>query len=262
MKVFITGMAGTLGTALAVEHKKRGDKVVGCSRNELNCLKWRERYPDYGELIVADAFDLAFWNTSVWLDGVQRVYHCAAMKHIDVCEQQPTEAIKQNIELTAAVSAICKSRRVCIVLASTDKACRADSVYGASKLLAERIVLNTGGTVVRLGNLIGSSGSVFQTWKRQVERGESITLTDPEMTRWFITVKDAARFMMVAQEGRSWPDGMKAAKMGDVAATMTSNIKVIGLRPGETRHQWITDDCSSEHAERWNTSELLREAGV
>lgn len=258
MRVFITGMAGTLGTALAIEHHERGDEVIGCSRNELNCLKWTAANTGVGKLLTTDAFMLGRLDWS----GVDRLYHCAAVKHIDVCETQPLEALRQNVELTYVVVDACVKRGVNIVLASTDKACRPDSVYGATKLAAERIVLNAGGTVVRLGNLIGSSGSVFQTWRQQIGQGQQITVTDPDMTRWFITVKQAARFMSQDNVGRVWPVQMKAARMGDVVGVMTDNVKVIGLRPGETLHQWISEDCSSEYAKRWDAIELLREAGI
>lgn len=266
MKVFITGMAGTLGTALAVEHRRRGDEIAGCSRNELNGLKWRAEHSDLGHLYIADAFDLGkSFDAVSWLRGVDKLYHCAALKHVDVCEQQPMEAMGQNVELTDVIVRACKEAGVPVTLASTDKACRPDSVYGATKLLAERIVLNAGGTVVRLGNLIGSSGSVFQTWKEQLQRGEPITLTDPRMTRFFMLVKHAAQFMAsVFRPGRYVPP-LKSARMGLMAATMVDDlkkIKEIGLRPGETLHQWITDEQSSENAERWNVRELLQEVGV
>lgn len=261
-------MAGTLGTAIAEEHHRRGDKVVGCSRNELNCIEWQKQYRDVGRLYVADAFDLCNASWINVLHGCERVYHCAALKHVDVCEKQPWEAMNQNVDLTISVVAACKKVGAKITLASTDKACRPDSVYGATKLMAERIVLNAGGTVVRLGNLIGSSGSVFQTWKAQVERGEPITLTDPNMTRFFIPVDEAAEYLINrVDKGRWIPDVLKSAQMGAVASRLAGDIwsdkvTITGLRSGETLHQWITEDKSSFTAERWDVDELLREAGV
>lgn len=291
MRVFLAGITGTLGSALAHLHHTRGDQVFGCSRNEVAAVAWRVFHPDLAAgLLVADAACLADPKTDVsrLLPTMDRVYHLAALKHVDVCERHPDEAYRQNVELTTIVSAACASAGVPLVFASSDKACLPQGVYGATKLLAERVVLARAGAVVRLGNLIGSSGSVFQLWRDAVARGERIKLTDPEMTRYFIPVEEAAAFMADRAVAGcvATPYPMRAARMGDVAEMIAgrSKVDVIGRRDGETQHQWLiapgegmtrgvgcvllggwdkwSAGVSSESSSRWCPRELLEAAGV
>lgn len=273
MKVFITGMSGTLGTALARLHSEKGDEVWGCARSEDRCLRWRRENSDTAHLVISDCVNLLnpLHAIGAILPTCDRLYHCAAIKHVDVCEENVIEALNQNVMATAAVAVACSKHAVEMVLASTDKAYKPMGVYGATKLQAEKITLSHGGVVVRFGNLIGSSGSVFKLWAEAVKRGERIKLTNPDMTRYFLPVKEAASFMASASRIRksvSWPR-MKSARMGDIALAMTGPFdtapyapEVIGIRPGETMHQELAEGVSSENAERWAICELLEEAGV
>lgn len=266
MRVFITGITGSLGTAIAHLHHDRGDKVHGCARDEDRGLRWHREHPGMGHLILADCATIGDRMTRAGrlLPTMDRLYHCAALKHVDACEADPVEAFTQNVIATARVAGACRVAGVPVVFASTDKAYQPANVYGATKLIAERIVLGEGGAVVRFGNLIGSSGSVFRLWAEAVERGEPIRLTDPEMTRYFIPVREAARFMAdQAVTGEiAIPFDMRAVRMGDVAAAIGGRVEVIGTRPGETMHQELADRVSSETAWRWDVGELLAEAGV
>ncbi len=293
MRVFITGMTGSLGTALALLHASRGDTVFGCARNEQKCIDWMWRYGrDQGTLYIADAFGIESPMTSIGalLPTVDRVYHCAAMKHVDRCEAQPIEAVEQNVLLTNVICSVCKLANVPLVFISSDKACLPQGVYGATKLLGEGIAVADGASAVRLGNLIGSSGSVFTTWRDAVRRGERIKVTDPEMTRYFMTVGRAAEF--AADCGRpgyvTAPADLKSVRIGDVAEIVANGrgVDVVGLRPGETQHQWliapgtsaeregdimvlgragaptIADGLNSATAGRWDVTSLLAAAGV
>lgn len=270
MKVFITGLSGTLGTALARLHSEKGDEVWGCARSEDRCLRWRRENSGIARLIIGDCINLLnpLHAICAILPTCERLYHCAAIKHVDVCEENIVEAINQNVMATAAVAVACHNNAVEMVLASTDKAYKPMGVYGATKLQAEKLTLSHGGVVVRFGNLIGSSGSVFKLWADAVKRGERIKLTHPDMTRYFLPVKKAAQFMAgcwasknSALRGVSWPR-MKSARMGDIATALGAGIDVIGMRPGETMHQELAEGVSSENAERWTICELLEEAGI
>jgi FlaA1/EpsC-like NDP-sugar epimerase len=214
---------------------------------------------------------------------MDRMYHCAAMKHVNLCEESPHEAALQNVAYTEAVALTCIEHNVPMVFASTDKACMSQGVYGATKLIAERIVLKYGGSVVRLVNLIGSSGSVFQVWKQQIKEGKPITITDPEMTRYFMPVHTATQFMAEhSMPGKVVIPYCQSVKMGSVANAMgCNNVSVIGFRPGEVCHQWLVSPgevaqnslhkiilsqgerwgkgLSSESGPFWNMSELLSE---
>lgn len=258
MRVFITGICGTLGTQIMKLHWERGDQVAGCSRNEERAKRWKKFNP-YSDLQVCDAMHL---RQDVLMQ-YDRVYHCAAMKHVDVCQQNPAEACKQNIDLTAGVV---NNRTVFI---SSDKACQAANVYGHTKAIAEVIALQAGAAVVRFGNLIGSSGSVLQLWKDANE----LTLTDPDMTRYFLSVRDAAKFAVNCCLFNSINvlESMDAVRMGDLAAAFDKPVRVTGPRPGETKHQWLiapgetvngklwTHGLCSNEAPRWNAKELLEE---
>lgn len=303
MRVFITGMTGSLGTALAKLHHSRGDTVWGCARDESRAVEWFQQHSEIATLYVTDAASLFCPHSDIGrlLPSMARLYHCAAMKHVDICERYPLEAVKQNVVLTADVAVACACAIVPMVFISSDKACLPQGVYGATKLLAERIVLSMDGldgSVVRLGNLIGSSGSVFSLWKQQLDEGKPIRLTDPTMTRYFIPVEEAARFVAdKAVTGVvSIPDPLLSTRMGTVAGYLQISAKpsgpaslpleIVGRRPGETRDQWLVAPgesvIKSKHngalmlsgthvtqvgmcsltAPRWDTNDLLKAAGI
>jgi FlaA1/EpsC-like NDP-sugar epimerase len=262
MRIFITGMAGTLGTQLAQLHVERGDSVVGCSRNEERGKAWQRRWEGSRcHLIVGDANSLKQEHLKLY----DRIYHCAALKDVVLCEKNPLEAWRQNVELTAKVV-----NDRCVFI-SSDKACMAggSSIYGCTKFTGERIALQAGAAVVRFGNLIGSSGSVLQLWKEAKE----LTLTDPDMTRYFVSVKVAALWAAdtVLFGQIQAPTTMRSVRMGDLAAAFNCPIKVIGPRPGETKHQWLITagetvngkvwetGLRSDEAPRWSAEELLKE---
>ena len=144
MRVFITGITGTLGTELARLHRDRGDEVLGCARNEAKVVEWLDRRPRVATVLVCDAFRLSMADTDAGrlLKTIDRVYHCAAMKHVDVCERMPAEAFYQNVVVTGAIAGACEAARVRLVFASSDKACLPMGAYGASKLMAEKLVVS------------------------------------------------------------------------------------------------------------------------
>lgn len=291
MRVFLTGVTGTLGSAIADFHLEQGDQVFGCARNESKAVDWLARYGKRATLFLGDYTALSDPTSDMHRTMVNcgRLYHCAAMKHVDLCEQNPDEAFRQNVVGTNALALTCQREGVPFVFISSDKACLPQSVYGATKLLGETIAVRHGGAAVRLGNLVGSSGSVFELWKKQAAKGEAIRVTDPEMTRYFIAVEDAAEFCatqtlfgkVVA------PADMKAVRLGAVAMEVATgrSFMVVGRRPGETKHQWliapgdlvacgleqhaivigegsaIPDGENSETADQWDVDDLLGVAG-
>ncbi len=244
MNIFITGITGSLGTALARWHWDRGDRnIFGCARNEKNIAECRSKYPWGQGIFCLDAKRLTPDRR------IDRLYHCAAMKHIEHCERFPYEAAIQNIQVTKVVIEACRLAQCATIFPSTDKVCLPNSVYGATKLIAEKMVVDAGYAVVRFGNLIGSSGSVFSKWQLAAERKEPIELTDPEMTRFFLPLQEAARIMATkGVPGYVVVPAMKAICMGDLADLWPSPVKIIGLRPGERLHEWAI--TPGEKAER------------
>lgn len=266
MNVFITGITGTLGTALTKLHLAKGDSVQGCSRNEEKVSKWNMEHSSNisstPPCMVGDCADLVVSHSPVRavLEGADLCYHLAAMKHVDLCEDNPLEAVHQNVETAQRVFHACYDAGVECVFVSSDKACLSNSVYGATKLIGENLAIQYGHSVIRLGNLIGSSGSVFQKWHQASLNCRPIQVTHPEMTRFFIPVEEAAKFIVEQHiPGQVVAPFMLSANLMDVARSITSTfkgtplndperIRITGIRRGETLHQWlVSPDEAYEH---------------
>jgi FlaA1/EpsC-like NDP-sugar epimerase len=188
------------------------------------------------------------------------VFHAAAHKHVPILEDYASEAIRTNVFGTLNVLNACDqsgtSHLVCI---STDKAATPTSVMGASKWLAEQVLLargtRDGYCSVRFGNVLGSRGSVIPTFQRQIAAGGPVTVTDPRMTRYFMSTDEAVRLVLLAA-ARSADRKMLALDMGDqvniyeLAERMIRlcgyqphrdiEIRVTGLRPGENLVEAVT----------------------
>lgn len=235
MNVFITGITGTLGSALAKYHHDKGDMVYGCARNESIVSRHREQHPWGRRITCGDAITIEPMLGSINLSGVRisRIYHCSAMKHVEHCESSPSEATYQNLEVTEQIIETASRLETDLVFVSSDKACMPSNVYGATKLIGERMVTKAGFKVVRLGNLIGSAGSVFEKWKAAVDRGEPIKITDPDMTRFFIPVREAVRYSVEHSfPGKVIVPRMKGMLIGDFQK-IYGKAEIIGRRPGE-----------------------------
>lgn len=296
MNIFITGITGTLGSALAQYHYIKGDRVSGCSRNEEKVALFQKEYP-WVKLHLGDCAALAQPHTrmNIALQRTDRCYHLAAHKHVDLCQANPCEAVSNNLLTLEWVLSACQQEGASCIFVSSDKACLPNGVYGATKLIGEALALQYGAGVVRLGNLIASSGSVFKYWDNLLSRGLPLTVNHPEMTRFFIPVKQAATFVAekVCANTVTAPV-MLAASLLEVARTLAPDHTHLGKpRPGETVHQWLIGPdepytqedgtillhkgtqppedsittsvglgISSREAGRWNIVSLLLEAGL
>ncbi len=177
------------------------------------------------------------------LRGVDVVIHAAAHKHVPICEQNPIEAIENNVFGTwtlARTAAACGVKRFCLI--STDKAVRPLSIMGATKRLAELLIADTG-FAVRFGNVLDSAGSVLPLWREQIAKGGPLTLTDPRCERYFMSIPEAVGLVLdvIALKPQS---GTFVLDMGQPKNLLTManalmleskrvEIKFIGLRPGE-----------------------------
>lgn len=192
------------------------------------------------------------------LEGVNVVFHAAALKHVTVCEFNPFEAVKTNVIGTQNVIDACLQTEVeKMILVSTDKAVNPTNVMGATKLLAERLVSAvcnrkadscTKFGVVRFGNVLHSRGSVLEIWDEQIEKGKKIWVTDPNMTRFFMDVSQCVYLIFEAarytEGGETFLLKMPSVRIGDLAdvylelkGCSKNNFALIGKRPGEKMHE-------------------------
>lgn len=165
------------------------------------------------------------WRMADLLHEADVVFHAAAMKHVPICEVDPLEAEKTNVVGTENVLRAAPHAHV--VLVSTDKAVRPSSVMGKSKAAAEALCRATGrASVVRFGNVIGSSGSVVPLWMEQIAAGGPVTITDRRMTRYMMTVGEAAELILQAA---AYGVGIFVLDMGTPVSMMTLAEEMIRL---------------------------------
>lgn len=202
------------------------------------------------------------------MEGIDVVFNLAAMKHVPSCEYNPFEAVKSNVIGAQNVIECAIERNVeTVVYTSTDKAASPTSTMGATKLLAERLMSSAGLSKgnkktkflsVRFGNVLMSSGSVLPLFVKQAKTGKDITLTEPEMTRFVITVTDAVNLILKAYDiaigGEIFVLKMPVVKVGNLAKAVNeingfkSKIKIIGKRPGEKMYEEIMTEEESMRA--------------
>lgn len=201
------------------------------------------------------------------MNGVDIVVHAAALKHVPVCEYNPIEAVKTNIDGTINVidAAIDNSVEKLMAI-STDKAVHPVNLYGATKMVAEKLFIQgnsyTGGknTVIscaRYGNVIGSSGSVIPLFEEQKKKGE-VTITDERMTRFWITLDEGVRFVIecirIMKGGEIFIPKISSMKITDLADLMAPQAKkkIIGIRPGEKLHEVLLTEEEAAHSKEFD----------
>lgn len=183
MKIFITGITGTLGRAF-VDHLRYGYAIRGIDHNEARIAELK-RVDPHINVKIGDFADADLSNTDVLI-------HLAAFKHVDLCETSPSACISNNVVKTFELFQNAKRNGVDILFMSTDKAVEPCSVYGYSKALMEKMALELGGAFARSGNILASNGSVFATWERAIQEDRPLTITHKEMRRFFISPENLA----------------------------------------------------------------------
>jgi UDP-N-acetylglucosamine 4,6-dehydratase len=260
--ILITGGTGSFGKAFveSVLADGQAKKVIVFSRDEQKHHAMQKEVADPRvRYFVGDVRDLS--RLRLALRGVDFVVHAAAMKHVDICEYNPLEAIHTNITGTvnliqAALDAGVKK----VVGLSTDKAVAPVNLYGATKLCLEKLLtaansysgdLATRFCAVRYGNVMGSKGSVIPLFLKQREQGR-ITITDARMTRFWIEMDDAVELVLKAlklmQGGEIFIPKLRAATIAQVAESLAPGVQrdVIGIRPGEKLHECLMgpEECA------------------
>jgi FlaA1/EpsC-like NDP-sugar epimerase len=241
----VTGAAGSIGTELCRQLLKFGTtRLVALDFNETGLFyleaDLRQRFPDKDvHVVVADVRDAAQISRILQQENPHAVYHAAAYKHVPMMEAFPCEAVKTNVGGTANVlRAACEAKADAFVLISTDKAVEPTSVMGTTKRIAELLVRdqqseNTRCMTVRFGNVLGSRGSVLKTFQDQVEARQPITVTHPDMERFFMVISEAVQLVLQAsvlgQSGQVLVLDMgKPVRIVDLAEDV---IRFYGLKP-------------------------------
>lgn len=266
--VLITG-AGTLTKAiLTVAERENWDAHFTIySRGELNQSQLRAKFPK-ATYIIGDVRDYTRLEASI--AGHDMVIHGAALKRIPECEAHPSECFQTNVIGSYNVVRACNAMGVsrCIGI-STDKACRATTQYGASKLMLEKMFrIQTGKcifTAVRYGNVVASRGSVVELWRKQASEGKPITLTDGSMTRFFMSPFTAVSLVMDAStvpQGEIVVGKLRSLSIADLAHFVCPDSKVCetGLRSEEKHHEDLVhrDEQAIEFSEHF----ILSKGGI
>jgi FlaA1/EpsC-like NDP-sugar epimerase len=261
----ITGAAGSIGSELARQIARHSPDVLlllDQSETELFYLELelRERHPKLKIVaLIADVVDRSAIEAIFLTYAPTHVFHAAAYKHVPMMERNVREAIRNNV-LGSYVVADAAGRRGTekFVLVSTDKAVRPRSVMGASKRLAEAVSLElqeryprTIFAAVRFGNVLGSNGSVIPVFKRQIEAGKPLTVTHPDVTRYFMTIPEAVQLILQASLLPEIRGHIAMLEMGEpvrivelaenllrlCGSSSKDRIVFTGLRPGEKLHE-------------------------
>lgn len=260
-RVLITGAGGSIGSELCRQIAKMSPKMiilVGKGENSIYEIdrELQGKYPDLAvEAVIADVRDEKRIHSIFKQCKPQVVFHAAAHKHVPLMEAQPSEAVYNNIFGTKAVAeAADRFDAEIFVMISTDKAVNPTSVMGATKRVAELIIQNmsknsnTKFVAVRFGNVLGSRGSVIPLFKKQIAQGGPITITHPDMKRYFMTIPEASQLVLqagaLAKGGEVFVLDMgEPVKIVDMASDLIQlsglvpykdiKIQFSGLRPGE-----------------------------
>lgn len=264
-KILIIGGTGTIGKGLIKELIKEKPSVIRIfsrdeykqfvMENELNNAK------DF-RFLIGDVRD--YERVDRAMNEIDVVFNLAAMKHVPACEYNPTEAIKTNITgMENVISAALHNNVKCVLFTSSDKAINPTNSYGATKLLAEKLVqaanysrgkAKTKFVAVRFGNVMGSRGSVIPLFKKQIAERRKITVTDPNMSRFMMTLSQAVKLIMNACSesvgGEVFILKMPVIRLRDLAEVVVEEtckkigldvekveIENIGLRAGERRYE-------------------------
>jgi FlaA1/EpsC-like NDP-sugar epimerase len=272
--ILITGGTGSIGSAIVKELLKfdcKTIRVLGSDENGLHNLSLNLGSSNNKNFIAAmmknkiryfygNITDLSRMVSAT--EGIDYVIHAAALKHVPICEYNPFEATKTNVIGTEnMIKAAFHHKNIKkFLLISTDKVVNPTTVLGTTKLLAEKIVLNSNLnkgnrriklSVVRFGNVIGSRGSILPKFIKQIKENKNLTVTDKISTRFFVTIESAIKSILtslnIMKGGEIFlPKTINAIKIYDLASALCRNynisnskIKIVGLRQSEKIHEKI-----------------------
>jgi FlaA1/EpsC-like NDP-sugar epimerase len=269
-RILITGICGTVGSELLRQLLTYGPKeVIGLDNNEteLFFLDQKNQNHENVHIYLGDVRDRD--KLTNMMRGVDIVLHAAALKHVILCEKAPNDAVQTNIQgVQNVIHAAVANQVERVLFTSSDKAVNPTNVMGTSKLMGERLMTaanafrQQNGPIfasTRFGNVLGSRGSVIPLFKQQISQGGPVTLTDPRMTRFIMTLKEAVRLVIdstfLAKGGEVFVTKMPIIRIEDLAGVMVDilaeengfqpediEIKEIGSKPGEKLYEELMSE--------------------
>ena len=261
--ILVTGGTGSIGSALVRQLLKLKPKQIRVfSRNDSKQYHLMESlgHPRNVRALIGDIRDIQRLNLA--FENVNIVFHAAALKHVSLCEYNPLETMKTNVFGSQnVIDAAFKNNVEKVVAISTDKAANPGSVMGLSKLMMEKLFVNTGYfsknktllSCVRFGNVAWSEASVLHLWRKQAESKKQINLTDQEATRFFMSIDQAVKLVLKTAEiscgGEVFILKMPSVKMADMAEIFIKKhfpgkkikIKITDKRMGDKTHEDLFD---------------------
>lgn len=274
--VLVIGGTGSIGSEIVAQALAQKPKAVRIlSRDEYKQHVLKLRYADQKGLrfLIGDVRDTG--RVARAMEGVDVVFHAAAMKHVPACEFDAFEAVKTNVLGTQnVIQAALDAQADRVIFVSTDKACEPVNVMGATKLLGERL-MTTGNYIrgarktrfsaFRFGNVLNSRGSVIPTVVDQIRRGQAVSITDPEMTRYVMSIQRAVQGLFKALErmlgGEVFVLKMPALSVGDLIGAVVEmaaaklgkpassvEVRTIGHRIGERMHELLLNETECRGA--------------
>jgi len=200
--ILITGITGSLGQALCKELVKQAKVNIFGIYNSEQKYAYFKRISSFKNIIcfkkniASENFGNDF-NLILRNNNINYVFHCAAMKHVDICEQNPIEAVKTNIIASEIIVKYCKLNNVINLIGlSTDKSIEPCNIYGYSKLIMQKIILQNGYSVYQGANFFWSSGSVLDIWMQQMSKKKHLTVTNKTHKRYFNTLEYVSKLLI------------------------------------------------------------------
>ncbi len=279
MKILVTGSCGTVGSELVRQLLEDEDynpaEVIGLDNNESELFFIEQRFLklDNPRFILADVRDRD--KLCRVMKDIDVVFHCAALKHVILCERSPFEAVQTNINgVQNIIYAASENHVEKVIFTSSDKAVNPTNVMGTSKLMGERLMTAANSnfrgkgpvfTSTRFGNVLGSRGSVIPIFLQQIKRGGPVTLTDPQMTRFIMSIEQAVSLVIasagLAQGGEVFVTKMPIIRIADLAEVMIGELAPLyGYKPEDIRIVEIGTKAGEKLYEELMSQEETRRA--
>ena len=265
-RVLVTGACGTVGKELVRQllEQQQAEELIALDNNESELFFLEQQFSGHRQasFFLADVRDRNRLKDK--MNGIDCVFHAAAFKHVLQCERSPFEAVQTNIlGVQNIIYAAIENSVERVVFTSSDKAVNPTNVMGTSKLMGERLITAANSNVrgdgpvfasTRFGNVLGSRGSVIPIFRDQIRRGGPVTLTDPEMTRFIMSIEEAVRLVIdsgiCCRGGEVFVTKMPAIRIKDLADVMVEELastyghraqdietQIIGHQPGEKLYE-------------------------